>query len=134
MKMRNIIRIGVAVIAAVIVSFAFTARATPTLLVGSLVTVNNTSSNSPTIGALTYVPASQQFTISHGALTATNAFYLTFQPTLDGTNYVSSGVWYPFYTNACTEIIPPGYFTITNNFRVVITSTNSVQVGGSYGQ
>jgi hypothetical protein len=109
-------------------------RATPTLLIGSLVTVNNTTSNSPVVQALGNITASQTITITHGALTATNAFYIAGQFTVDQTNYYTSPVvWYPSYTNATTEYVNANYFTFTPYFRAQITSTNSVQVGGSYG-
>jgi hypothetical protein len=107
--------------------------ATPTLLMGTLVTVDTTTSNSPAIAAFTYNQPLQQFTVSHGALTSTGAFYLTIQATLDQTNYVTLGTWHPTTTNAATEVFSGASYAPTNYMRVQCTSTNSVQVGGSYG-
>lgn len=122
------------VIALLLAIFTTSTYATPTLLIGSLVTVNNSTSNSPVVQALGNTTASQTLTITHGALTATNAFYIAGQFTVDQTNYFTSPVvWYPYYTNATTEYIPANYFTFTPYFRAQVTSTNSVQVGGSYG-
>jgi hypothetical protein len=76
----------------------------------------------------------QQFTVTHGALTATNAMVLNIQSTLDQVNYVTIYTWYPSTTNAATEYIYAGQIPVTNYFRVQCVTTNSVQVGGSYGQ
>ena len=109
-------------------------QAAPVLIIGSLVTVNNTTAYSSTNASFSYNPTLQQFTISHGALTATNALVLNIQSSVDQTNFVSSYVWYPTTTNAATEYIYAGSVPVTNYFRVQCTTTNSVQVGGNYGQ
>lgn len=110
-------------------------NATPLLVAGNLVTVNNTSSNTAPFYLLNYAAGSQQVQVIHGALTATNAFYLTAQWTMDGTNYLASGLnWYPSNTNAATEYIPANYFTAPPQMRLVCTSTNSIQYSAFYGQ
>lgn len=111
----------------------FAANATPVMIFGSLVTVNNTTSNSPATSALAYNPALNQFTITHGSLTATSALQVNFQATLDQTNYVTVGTWYPQYTNATTETVNANQYFITNYVRGQAITTNSVQVGGTYG-
>lgn len=112
---------------------ALSVSAAPTLLLGNLITVNNTTSNSPATTALNWNPTTQQFTISHGALTGTNALTLNIQATTDQTNYITIGTWKPSFTNATTETIPANAFSITNYIRVQAVTTNSVTVGGSYG-
>jgi hypothetical protein len=111
-----------------------TAPAAPTLLMGSLVTVNNTTSNSPAVTAFSYNPTLQQFSVTHGALTSTGALTLNIQATVDQTNYVTIGTWTPSYTNATTETFSGSSYAITNYIRVQAVTTNSVQIGGSYGQ
>ena len=109
-------------------------QAAPVLIIGSLVTVNNTTAYSSTNACFTYNPTLQQFTIQHGALTATNALVLNIQCTVDQTNFVTAFTWYPSTTNAATEYIYAGAVPVTNYFRVQCVTTNSVQVGGNYGQ
>lgn len=109
--------------------------AAPVMMVGSLVTVNNTSTNSLVTAALQYNPTLQQFMITHGALTSTNALAINiFVNTTGTTNGVQVGTWYPSSTNATTEYINANTFSITNYVWVQAVTTNSVQVGGSYGQ
>ena len=117
----------------VALSLTATVKAAPVMLIGSLVTVNNATSNSPPTSALSYNPSLNQFTITHGTLTATNALLLNFQCTLDQTNYVTVGTWYPTTTNAATEIVNANQYSITNYVRAQAVTTNSVQVGGTYG-
>jgi hypothetical protein len=116
--------------------FAFLSRtqAAPVLIIGSLVTVNNTTAYSSTNACFTYNPTLQQFTIQHGALTATNALVLNIQVSTDAVNFTNSLTWYPTTTNAATEYIYAGAVPVTNYFRVQCVTTNSVQVGGNYGQ
>ena len=118
---------------AVLALASFAAQAVPVLIFGSLVTVNNSTTNSPPTAALAYNPALNQFTITHGSLTATSACQVNFQVTLDQTNYVTVGTWYPQYTNATTEIVNANQYFITNYVRGQCVTTNSVQIGGSYG-
>jgi hypothetical protein len=110
------------------------APAAPVLIIGSLVTVNNTTAYSSTNACFTYSPTLQQFTIPHGALTATNALVLNIQVSTDQVNFTNAFTWYPTTTNAATEYIYAGAVPVTNYFRVQCVTTNSVQVGGNYGQ
>jgi hypothetical protein len=130
----------IAVVAISLATITPTLYATPTLIAGTLATVN-TNLFSTTNAVLNYSPASQTITVTHGALTSTNAGWVSFQPTLDGVNFINAtnpttgnSIWYPSFTNACTETIPPGYFSFNPGFRLVTGSTNSIQVSESYGQ
>jgi len=132
---RSIVRsiaILVIVLAALLAMFA-TVRATPLLVAGTLITVNNTTSNTAPFVALNFNASSQNFSVAHGSLTATNAFWITGQFTLDQTNYVAGGVWYPSLTNATTEYIPATFFTFTPYMRLATTSTNSITYSATYG-
>ena len=115
--------------------FPFSVHAVPILVVGNLVTVNNTSSNSAPFVALGSTPGSQTLNVTHGVLTATNAFYLSAQFTMDQTNYwTSPTLWYPSNTNACTEYVSATYWSFQPYMRLVCTSTNSIQYQATYGQ
>ena len=124
----------VALLLTLILLAVCSAMATPTLIVGSLVAVNNTTSNSVYTTALNYSPQLQQWSVTHTALPNTNAFYLTFRVSLDQTNAVAVGTWYPSNTNACTEIVPANQFNITNYVQISCTTTSSVSYSASYGQ
>ncbi len=109
------------------------AQAAPTLIMGNLLTVNGTTNSSP-VTAFTYNQTLQQFSVTHGALTSTGALTLNIQATVDQTNYVTIGTWNPSTTNAATETFSGSAYAITNYMRVNCVTTNSVTVGGSYGQ
>jgi len=119
---------------AAIVLATMTSHATPTMLVGTLGSVSTTPSNSPPTTALTYIPTLQQFSVTHGALTSTNEALLYFRVTVDQTNYVVIGSWYPSFTNPCTEIVNQGQYNITNFVSVQYVATNTISIGINYGQ
>lgn len=112
----------------------YAAQAAPILIIGSLVTVSNATAYSTTNQTFQNAPNMQMFTISHGALVSTNDLPLAIQSSTDQVNFTNSYVWYPSTTNAATEYIYAGTIPVTNYFRVKVVTTNSVQVGGSYGQ
>ena len=111
-------------------------KALPVMIVGSLTTVNNTSANSTVAPMLSYNPAAQLFQIAHGTLTATSALTLNVYAGTTGTTNgcVQIGTWNPSNTNAVTEYINANAFAVTNYIFVTAVTTNSVTVGGSYGQ
>ena len=119
------------------VAFAFaiiTAVCSPVLMVGTLQTVNSTTFTGNTNAAFLYNPALQQFQVTHGALNATNDIAVMVQITADLTNFITIGTWHPSSTNAGSEYIYAGQYLATNSVRVQIVTTNSQQVGVSYGQ
>lgn len=108
------------------------AYAAPVTLIGSLVNVNNATSNSaPT--TITYNPALSQFNIQNGGLTATNALVVNIQISIDQTNYVTIATYRPSATNATTETFYPGSTPVTVYMRAQAVTTNSVNLGGTYG-
>lgn len=107
--------------------------AAPVILVGNLVTVNNTTSNSTPI-SLTVPTYVGPYSITHGALSRTNDLPTQIQLSLDGTNYTTLVTRYPTTTNAnATDSYGATTANLTVYLRASITTTNSVTVGGSYG-
>jgi hypothetical protein len=111
------------------------AYAAPVMVLGTLTGVTNTTILSTTNLALQYNPAYQQFTLTHGALSATNVVYFTIQSSTDGVNFVTNSIWYPTTNGAATEVINANTIPITNYFRIGVTATSAgATVNGSYGQ
>ena len=104
-----------------------------TAILGGLTTVNNTTAYSSTNIVATNYPPNGILTIQHAALVNTNDYVAKFQYTIDGTNFITLAT-----CNPSSIVAGQDKFTIATNFtlsfRVAITSTNSVQVGGSYSQ
>lgn len=127
--------IGAALLLAAVVLVALKVQAAPTLVVGNLLTVPVTGSNSVPFLALNYNPASQLITVTHGALTSTNEAYIAARFTFDQVNFFSNTVvWYPSFTNPATEYIPANYFALNPYMQLCCATTNTIQYGASYGQ
>lgn len=114
----------------------FVARATPTIIAGSPITVNNVSYTSAVVNAYSYNPAFQQLAVTHGALQQTTDIaikvYLNLVQNSNAPTFI--GTWYPANTNATTEYIYAGSFFGTNYAFCSITTTNSQQLYIGYGQ
>lgn len=98
-------------------------------LLGTLVTVNNTTSNSTAVAIGTISVPPQVLAVQTGGLTATNALTITAQVSMDGTNYTSIGTFRMSTTNATTQTWNTGYSNQTLYFRISATTTNNVEVG-----
>lgn len=119
----------------VLVTCIFIARATPTIIAGSPVTVNNVTYTSAVVTAFSYNPSLQQYAITHNALQQTTDISLKIYISLNSTNNpVFIGTWYPANTNAATEYAYAGSFYATNYTFVSVTTTNSQQIYIGYGQ
>jgi hypothetical protein len=110
------------------------ARATLYTLMGSLVTVNNATSNTVSVAVGTFTLPYGTVYIQNGGLTATNALQVNIQASMDNTNFVTVATYWPSRTNATTETFVPSYGVQTIYLRGQVITTNSVQVGGTYSQ
>lgn len=106
-------------------------QATPTLVGGSPLVVNNTSANCSNAVAFQYPPYTQPFTVTHGALGGTNDIAINVSNTLDGVSFTYGFTWHPAYTNPCTETINSA--PVTNYCRATVTTTNLQSVIINYG-
>ena len=97
-------------------------------LLGTLITVNNTTSNSTAVSVGTITVPPQSITVQTAGLTATNALVINSQVSLDGTNFVNIKSYYMTSTNAGSETFNTGYTNQTIYFRVSATTTNSVNL------
>ena len=125
--------VSAVILSAVLLCLAAPATAAPVILVGNLVTVDTTTSNSAPI-SLTSPTYIAPFSITHGALATTNNLPTKIQLSLDGTNYITLRTVYPTTTNAsATDSYVAQTTNLTVYLRASITTTNLVTVGGSYG-
>jgi len=112
------------------------AQATPTPLVS--VTISNATVTVPNMPASSYTQPLQNGSITHGALTSTNALSVNVYSTYSSSttnNRVFLGTWYPSTTNAATETIIGTSFTNPVTYLSFdLITTNAVSVSGSYGQ
>jgi hypothetical protein len=106
-------------------------QATPTLVGGSPMVVNNTSSNCT--AAVTFIspPTIQPFSVTHGVLINTNDISISVSNTLDNVNFTYAYTWHPLSIAATTEYI--GTAPVTNYCRATVTTTNSQSVIINYG-
>ena len=119
----------------VLIACIFIARATPTIIAGSPVTVSSATYTSAVVTAFSYNPSLQQYSITHNALGNTTDIALKIYVSLNSTNNpVFVGTWYPSSTNAATEYAYAGSFFATNYTFVSVTTTNSQQIYIGYGQ
>lgn len=101
-----------------------------TSLLGSLVPVNSTTSNSVGVAVATITVPPQSMSIQNGGLvTGTNHLVCNAQISLDGTNYATIGVYRPTSTNAATDSFVTGYTNQTIYFRMQAVTTTNVNVG-----
>ena len=129
--MKKLVFQGCALVAALV--FAVAVVAAPVLLVGSLQTVNNTTFTSNTnVLSLNY-PTPSQLSITHGGLANSNDVRVLQQVSTDLINWTTFATVTMPSTNAVTEVIQGYNYPLTNYFRVQIVTTNSQQVGVSYG-
>lgn len=112
---------------------AVAVSAAPVLLVGSLQAVNNTTFTSNTNILSLNFPTPQVLLVTHGALANTNDVVLAAQSSVDNTNWATFAT-IRMTTNATTELIQGYNYPLTNYFRLLITTTNSQNVGVQYGQ
>ena len=119
------------VIAVLVALVILPVRAATTLL-GSLITVNNTTSNSTAvaIGSFT-VPPQQLLVQNGGVVTGTNTFTANFQISLDQANWVTIKSYNPTVTNAATDSVTVPATNQTIYFRFQAVTTTNVQVGAT---
>ena len=111
---------------------AAAAQADSYMFMGSLVTVNNATSNSTALAVGTFSVPQGRFYIQNGGLTATNALRVNVQVSVDNTNFVTVATYWPSVTNAVTDSFSPAYSPQTIYLRAQAVTTNSVQVGENY--
>jgi hypothetical protein len=100
---------------------------------GSLIQVNNTTSNltSQTVGSFAIPPGT--WNLTHGGLnTGTNALASNLQISIDNTNFITVATLYPTATNAGTYALQPTYGLQPLYFRVQFVTTSNVYAGGTY--
>jgi hypothetical protein len=117
---------------AIALAACFLARADSYTFLGTLITVNNTTSNSAALAAGSFSMPSGVFLIQNAGLTATNALRVNIQVSVDNTNFVTVATYWPGATNATTERYSPSYSAQTIYLRAQAVTTNSVSVGLSY--
>lgn len=106
-----------------------------TSIMGTLATVNNTSSNTTAVVSGTVTLPRGTFSVSNGGLTATNACAVIEQVSVDGLNWTSVRTNYFTATNAATQAFAGGNVAaLSVSTRLLFTTTNSVNVGASYTQ
>lgn len=120
------------IIIALLAAASITASAAPTILIGSLVTVNGTS-NSQSVALSPATVSFSTFSFQNGGLTSTNAVTLNIQMSTDNTNFNTIGT----YTFAQTNSGAYSYYQTPTNIpvylRVQAVTTNATQLGGTYG-
>lgn len=119
-------------LAAAIVAVVIGARAASYTFLGSMVEVDDTTSNSVALAAGTFTMPSGYFLIQNGGLTATNMLHVNIQVSIDGTNFVTVATYWPSATNATTERFVPSYSLQTLYLRAQAVTSNTVTVGTSY--
>lgn len=107
-------------------------RAGSHTFLGTLVTVDNTTSNSVGFAAGSCRLPAGSFLVQNGGLTETNALVVNIQASIDNTNWLTVATYYPAATNATTEVYAPSYSAQTIYLRAQAVTTNSVDVGLSY--
>lgn len=119
---------GLAAAAAVVI-----ASAAPSLIVGTLQTVNNTTFTSTTnVLSLNY-PTPAPLSVTHGALANANDVVIKYQVSVDNVNWTTFSTVAMPSTNATTEVIQGYNMPLTNYFRVQVTTTNNQALSVSYG-
>jgi hypothetical protein len=122
---------------AIVATANLMAQAAPTILLGSLVTVNGTS-NSQVVALSPQQLGFQVLNFQNGGMTSTNACTLNIQiasGNSDGTtnSFQTIGV----YTFPTTNAQSVSYYQPSTNvvfyLRVQAVTTNAVALGGSYG-
>ena len=107
--------------------------AAPVLLVGSLQAVNNTTFTSNTNILSMNFPTPQVLAVTHGALSNTNDVRINAQVSVDNLNWTTFATVTMPNTNSTTDVIQGYAYPLTNYFRIQIVTTNSQNVGVSYG-
>lgn len=130
--MRKVTRWLAITTGAIALAVCFTARADSYTFLGTLITVNNTTSNSAALAAGSFSMPAGAFLIQNAGLTATNALRVNLQVSVDNTNFVTVATYWPAATNATTERYSPSYSAQTIYLRAQAVTTNSVSVGLSY--
>ena len=115
----------------VLVLAALMVRATTMSYIGTLATVNNTTSNSVAVAVGTFSIPRVTLAVQNGALTSTNALRINVQLTTDGTNYVTIASGWPSSTNAGSWTLSPTFTNQTISLRIQTVTTNSVTVAGA---
>ena len=72
------------------------------------------------------------YQIYSGGIPTTNTFSGTLQIGFDGTNGIPVSIYWPSSTNAHTDVFNPAASNVTIYARWVITTTNAVQLSGTY--
>jgi hypothetical protein len=103
--------------------------ASTTILIGSLTTVNNTTANSSSVLATTFLPNPGSFLISDGGLTATTAMAVVVSFSLDNVNFTNVATNFPTTTAATTYTWNPSFSALPIWERVSVVTTNSVSAG-----
>lgn len=102
---------------------------TPSLLVGNLTTIDNTTNNTAatSFGSFVLFPW-MNFSITNAGLTATNALTIRGQFSLDGSNWVTVTTWNPSTTNATNIVWSPQPSAQSASYRLQVVTTNSVDL------
>lgn len=116
-----------------IITICTIAQAAPEILLGSLVSVNNTTSNSQVVALSPLQINFQQFNFQNGGLSNTNACSLKVQISTDGTNFITTSTYLFPQTNSGGYTYYAPSTNIQVYVRVQATTTNNVLLGGSYG-
>lgn len=120
---------------AAVAAICLVAYAGTTTLLGTLITVNNTTSNTVAVVSGTVPAPRGTFVVAHNGLTATNALVCTEQLSIDNTNWITVNTFTFAATNATAQSFLGGNYTNRTIYtRLAITTTNSVDVGVSYVQ
>lgn len=100
-----------------------------TIIFGSLITVNNTTTNSPGVQLGAYPTVPMTVYVTNTGLTATTALTANWQVSIDNTNFLTVATFNPPATNAGTYTwnIAATNQPIYSRFQLV--TTNSVTVG-----
>jgi len=114
--------------AILLAAFAVSSNAATTLL-GTLVTVDNTTSNSTSVAVTSVTVPAQSLLVSHTLLTNTTSLTGYAQVSLDGTNFVDVATYTPSTTAAGTEAVTMAATNITVYLRFSAVTTNNVGVG-----
>lgn len=128
-RLRTILTLGFLTALAVLL-----ARAGSTILLGSMVTVNNTITNSAGIVIGNFSVPAGRFLIQNGGLSNTNALTVNVQLSLDDVNFTTVASYQPSVTNAVTDVFNPSFSPQNIYMRLQTVTTNSVQVGETFVQ
>lgn len=112
----------------ILIGFSCTLLAS-TIIFGSLITVNNTTTNSPGTQLGSYPTVPMTVYVTNTGLTATTALTVNWQVSIDNTNFLTVASYNPTATNAGTYTWPIAATNQPIYSRFQLVTTNSVTVG-----